>query len=456
MRSGATRAESRDESLRAWIPARKQLAYLGQFLLGVFLTALFFQLRISDSRTHREDFESIAALGSLIELPVHGVLADANKPDSGPQFAGQFDRAVQRDVHSWLTRNHPDLDESHRKARDLTTEWLQQVGLTADEAKTLSGKGHGDRVPFLFFRSGVVPLKSRFGNEAEVKKNPPIGFLLDQVRYLGSPVTLTVVQKVNRPDFPQLDFKVTHDYRTGYRLVSVELDDRKRLVATFEKNQLQQQQQKPEQTQRFIPVVTQEISSPSILEIISSGLHADRLGEIATDQARDQHLYTLYAGLRLDNARTMTGNRMLDSFQDVEILGFKFSPRYFWIFTFAFLAAALIAIVVHLRRQRLDDEPTAFGLDILIDAIAFRILLWCVIPPTAMLMAKPQETSAFILAAYWVAFASLIVTGAWLVWFSVRGIRQDRRLVSESSQSAPAADQAAPPTAAEPWKVTGG
>src|SRR6516225_2306674 len=82
--------ESRDKNPRAGLPARKQLAYLGQFLLGVFLTALFFQLRVSYSRANREDFESIAGVGSLVELPVHGVLAKGTVPE----FAELFDAVV--------------------------------------------------------------------------------------------------------------------------------------------------------------------------------------------------------------------------------------------------------------------------------------------------------------------------------------------------------------------------
>jgi hypothetical protein len=442
--------ESRDKNPRAGLPARKQLAYLGQFLLGVFLTALFFQLRVSDSRANREDFESIAGVGSLVELPVHGVLAKGTVPE----FAELFDAVVQSDIHSWLETNRPAMDESHRQARDLITEWLQERGLTGIEATTLSGKGHGDRIPFLFFRTGVAPLKSRFGTETQLGKNPPIGFLLDEVRHLDSPVTLTVVQKVHRSDFPQLDFEVSQargvSGRSGYRLVSVVLDDTDRLVATFEENQPQQQQQRGKQSRVFIPVVTEKITGSSVLQIINRSLHADRVAKIATDEVRYQHLGELYGGLRLDNARTMTGNRMLDSFQDVEILGFKFSPRYFWIFTFAFLATALLAIALNLWRDLPNDEPTAFGLDILIDVIAFRVLLWCVVPPATMLLAKPQETLAWwIRAAYWAAFAGLVVTGPWLLWLSVRGFRQDGRPASEASQGAQASGQTASPSTPE-------
>jgi hypothetical protein len=434
---------SREKVPKAGLPARKHLAHLGQFLLAVFLTALFFQLRILDSRAHREDFESITALASLAELPVHRVLAEKGDPHA------EFDKAVQDRVTFWLKAKHPEVDQAHRQSRDTVVKWLREGGLRADEAGSLSGKGSDGSVPFLFFRTGVAPLHSQFGDEARLTENPPVGLLLDEARHLGAPLTLTVVQGVNPSDLPRLDFRISqNDFGwqeaatpNSYRLESVTLDDSDRLVITFVENS--HTQRSPERRPYLIPVVTRAVSTDPILEIISSGLHAKRLTAVATDKGRYDHLYQTYGSLRLDNARTMTANRMLDSFQDVEILAFRFSPKYFWIFTSAFLAAALLAVAVHLRRALPDDEPTAFGLHALLDYVAFRVLFWCVIPPAAMLLARPQGIPLpWILAVYWIAFASLVATGVWLVWLSVHTSQQEGRSVRELPQGGPTGDRA--------------
>jgi hypothetical protein len=458
-------AESPDNGPQLGLPAKKQLAYLGQFLLGVCLTALFFQLRIADSRAQREDYESITALGSLTEMPVHRVLANPGAffPDNHPEssFPVQFDKAVQSAVHSWLASNQPDLDQHHREARDTVAAWIQEGGLAEQEVREFSGKGRGDRIPFLFFRVAVRPLHSRFGTEAHLIDNPPVGLLLDEVRHLGAPVTLTVAQNLNRSDLPPLDLRLFRgasrgggfgapqaDRQKSYRVESIALNDSDRLVVTFVED-VGSSQRVPDRQQKIIPVTTREVPARSILEIVSSSLHASRLAQIATDEGRSNRLNEMYGELRLDNARTMTGSRMLASFQDVEILGFKFSPQYFWIFTFAFLAVALLAIAVHLWRAVPDDEPTAFGLDALLGGIAFRTVLWCAIPPAAMLLARPRDSSSgwasswWLPTAYWVAFASLVATGAWLVWLSIRVSRGDGKPGSEPSQGARGSDQAA-------------
>ena len=451
------------------LPARKHLAYLSQFLLGVFLTALFFQLRVAEARVQREDFESMVAVGSLTELPPHDVfIQEANRtrplgptaPQSdgaSPQFANEFDKAVQGAVHSWLKANHPDLDQSHRQARDAVVGWLQASGLAVEDARALSGKGYGDRTPFLFFRTGVRPLHSRFGTEAGVSKNPPVGLLLDEVQHLAAPTTLVVVQSVKAADFPRPDIRLHQrgpesargddDIRPKeYELESATLDDGNHLVVTFVETRGYISLQGVADRKRYsIPVATQVVPAPSLLEIVSPGLHSNRLTAIAHDPARQSQLYETYGALRLDSARTMTGNRMLDSFHDVEILGFKFSPRYFWVFTFAFLASALVAIAVHLKGGRPADEATAFGLDVLTDRMAFRVAFWWMIPPAALFLARPQNTASWwILVAYWVAFASLIVGGAWLVLLSARILQGNGSQAGEPPQATVDEKQAAP------------
>jgi hypothetical protein len=400
---------------------------LGQFLLAVFLTALFFQLRITESQAHREDFEAITALASLAESPAHQVLADSQKQDDG--FDVKFGTAVQSSVSAWFRENQPEADAAHRRCR--VAGWLTKGGMGADEVGSLSGKGRGDKIPFLFFRMSVTPLQSAFGDEAGLSKNPPVGFMLDEVRQLGAPVTLTVVQAIKPPGLPEMDFKVSQDPfgttspgRQSYRLQSVAVDEHAALVVEFVEN-TGNTQRMPKRIRYPVPVTTRPVAGFPLLEVLSTSLHAHPLTRLATDGVHYDHLYRTYGGVRLDNARTMTASRMLDSFQDVNILGFSFSPKYFWIFVFATLAAALVAVAVHLKGGVHDDEPTTFGLHALMNRPTFRALFWCGLPAVTMLLARPQgDPPIWIVIVYWVGLAGLVALGAWLVGLSVRVTRK--------------------------------
>ncbi len=339
------------------LPAKKHLAHLGHVIVAVFLTALFFRLRVLDSAAQREDFESITALASVVKLPVHPLLVEppmqrtatneqappfsappalsppvaphmqgpgndvlappfgapplppppvaphhVSEPGpnvqaprfsapavpppppvaphvqgpgvhappfgappvppppvaphvhgpatgvqaalaggaDGPKFELSFDMAVQYDVTAWLHAKEPETSRDHRAARNVIVKWLEGLGVPHEDITGLSGKGGGDRVPFVLFRTGVEPLGSAYADQANLAENPPLGLLLDEVQHLGRTAQLTVVQQVVESKLPRVAFPLSTGGRThgssggSYRLSSIALTDPGHVTVTFE------------------------------------------------------------------------------------------------------------------------------------------------------------------------------------------------------------------------------
>src|SRR5262249_38165074 len=152
-----------------------------------------------------------------IDLPAHTVLVkDAkltqssshsrqNDP-SDDRFAEGFDIAVQSAVHLWLETHHG-IQDLHLKARDAIITWLKRLGWSDAEINSLSGNPSGGRTVFLLSRTGLARLESPFRREAQLKKTPPVGLLLQEVRHLAAPITLLVVQHVDEKKLPS-DYRI--------------------------------------------------------------------------------------------------------------------------------------------------------------------------------------------------------------------------------------------------------
>lgn len=395
---------------------KRQIAVLGQLIILVFLASVFFRVRVVESVHFAEDFQNISALASFADSPVHRILSDSY--DSIDVFQRTFDLNIQREVISWLEQNHNDVDRSRRKLREFVVQWLKGHGLEATYLESLSGKGRGDELPALFFRSSVPLFESPLKVEANIaKKNPPIELLLKELQHLFALTNIEIATQLREPNLPAPDIKLDENWLEPgtYDLRFIFLDDSSELVLSFLENVGIAQRSGDHQIIR-IPVKI-ETKNVNILELLMEGRGRRRFELLLSNKAVFQRLLRTYGPLRLKAGEEISGERMLDNYHDVEMLGFKFSPMYFWIFIFAFQLVFLFASSVHIRSpsKQEEQETTTFGLNLFLERGIVRIVLWFVLPMSSLLLAFPQQywsmTAGFV---YAVAVAILGVVGLWL------------------------------------------
>ena len=385
-------------------PAKKQIAILGQFIILVFLAAVFFRLRVIDSMNYLEDFQTIRALGSFAQLPVHKILVSQYKSDI--EFRNKFDLSIQGVVISGLNQ---DIDESRLDVRTSIIKWLKDNKVPANELNDLSGKEYGGKRPFLFFRSAIPQLNTPLKEEANVDSDPPIELLLQEIKHLKS-TTLVVVDKLQDSNLPELDFMGQSSY-VKYSLDSVFLSKDANLLVTFVKKE---RQQTPEPKVIKIPVDTKSIRDVNVLELLTAKQYQKRFKTLLSNKAAFEQLRKTYGTLQLKSGVQICGQRMLDSYQDVEMLGFKFSPRYFWVFIFAFHIVFLLANAVHVKSSvvKKEQETMTFGLDILLRNKIAHVALWCVLPVLSLVLACPQQHWSFFTGlGYCSAIAIIVALG---------------------------------------------
>ena len=136
------------------LTGRKELAVLGQFIILVLISSIFFKLQVIESENHGEDFHAITALASFTESPIHNILIKQYSSDDN--FSRTFNLEVQSPFVSWLKQNNRPLDELRRQVRQSIIKWLKANGLAADDLADLSGKGYGEKYPFLFFDTSLA------------------------------------------------------------------------------------------------------------------------------------------------------------------------------------------------------------------------------------------------------------------------------------------------------------
>jgi hypothetical protein len=397
------------------IPARKQLAILVQFIVLVFIAAIFFRFRIVESIRHTEDFEAIAVLASFADSPVHKVLAQANQYDSKDDFRQAFDLSIQDAFMIWLRKYHSNIDDLHRRARQSLAEWLNENGFS----QYLSGKGVGQResfLPFLPFRSSMPLFDSPIKDEPEssakttrIYGNPSIIHLLEEIRHLSSPTTFSIATGFRDPTLPTLGFS-----RSENRLDSIVLADNANLLVTFLVHTERPGQTSPQHRVISIPVVTETIKEVDLLLMLAESQDQRKRGVPRLNKDAFENLLLTYGRLQLDQGKQISGQRMLDSYQDVDMLGFKLSPRHFWLFVFTFHAVFLSVSIVHIRSPngRHEQETMTFATNILIENKLIRILVWCLLPMLSMLLTYPRAPwPLFTAVVYWGAIAILVALG---------------------------------------------
>ena len=395
-------------------PSKKQIATLGQLIVLVFVTTVFFRLRILESSQHIEDFHTIAALSDFSTLPIHNVLV--SQYDSSTEFHQALDLTLQENFITWLNQNKKNEDESRRQIRQSMTNWLNEYGLTEDALADLSGKGFSGIYPFLFFRSSLQPFDSPLKNEAGIVSNPPIGLLLEEIQHLSMPITFFVATEFQDSTLPKLDFELNQNQwdAEGYGLTSIFLTENGTLHATFVENTRVQQQISSDIQIIEIPVINHTIEDVDLLSLLTEDQPYTRIEALLSDQTAYERFFAIYGRLRLTNAEQISGQQMLESYQTVDMLGFKFSPKHFWLFVFVFNIVFLLSSIIHILSPiaRDEEEPMTFGFNVLLENRLVRVVLWCILPAVSMLIAYPQQPLSLIVRVFfWVASIGLVALG---------------------------------------------
>ena len=213
---------------------------------------------------------------------------------------------------------------------------------------------------------------------------------------------------------PKLDFAVNQDTysETGYKLESVFLSDNKNLIVKFVENQRRYVQELPIQRLENILASTDTVDDVNLLSLLISDQHLKRIDGLVKDKTAFGEFLQTYGRLRLKQGKEISGQRMLESYQNVEMLGFKFSPKHFWIFVFVFQSVLLLSSVIHIRSavDRKEEESTSFGLNYVIGNDIVRIILWCVLPTLSMLLVYSQQHWTFFTSIFYCAAIVILVS----------------------------------------------
>ena len=402
------------------LPARKLIAVLGQFLVVIFIATALFRIGVMESKVFSKDFNAILTLSAIAEHKLHEKLI--NKKDD--DFIYEFDKTMQGEIISYINKNNPELDNTRRASRQIVTDWLTTQKLTSDNLRQLSGKGFNNKIPFLFFRSSVQPLKSSRKSEAAAKENPSISLILSEAEYLSELISVLVVTELMNNDIPkQADFKINHgSIMDGYSLNRVFLFKKNTLRLLFTPNPGPQQHLLSDRT-IDIPVQTKKISNIQPLSMIEEIQNKDELKNLLSSPDSFIKLKNTYGDLRLDLAKKLSGQRWMESFEKVEMLGFKFSSSYFWLVVFLFNTVTLLASAVHLKSntEDTDNESTVFGLSYIVESSLTRIVIWCALPATSLLLAFPGTGAiSLMFIGYTGAMIIMLSVGVWLYLLSVK------------------------------------
>ncbi len=161
-------------------------------------------------------------------------------------------------------------------------------------------------------------------------------------------------------------------------------------------------------------VTTTEIELPWI-DLLGQQLQNDSLVEVAKDDALRSKLDNTYGNIQIKQALDITSRRMLETYGNVKLLGFDFTPTTFWMFVVAFYAIFLGAIAIQLKHPygEQKDEATIFGLHLFLDSLPARIILWIIVPATALLLIVPDRNAGgFGNLSYWVGVILVCLIGA--------------------------------------------
>jgi len=390
-------------------------------MILVWIAALFFRLRLIESETARHEFRSLAALRSLSKLPFHEIfVGGSGRWPYGFELSAHLE--VREPLINWLEKEHPDIDRRRVDARMQITKWLLAIGVPESDIIKATGKGNQDSLPFLFFRTPLPDRSSSFLQESELKDNPPVGLLLDETAYWGDTQLLEIVTKVDEKALPkQFGIRICDSRdqpeELSYFLRYVRVTGHNELTVSFEQLLDRADQVQPDIKNYNISVETTILNDSRWIDNISTKLHGDDLRELATDSELRSDLMTKYGGIRVQQALDLTSRRMLESFGDVKLLGFDFSPSSFWAFVFAFFTIFLAAVALHLANPygEQKDEATTFGLHLFVEMLFARIILWIVVPVSALLLVMPVQSHGW---DYWVCVVGVGLGGVFVTWRS--------------------------------------
>ena len=151
------------------------------------------------------------------------------------------------------------------------------------------------------------------------------------------------------------------------------------------------------------------------------------LWQLNDSTERQEFLRRTYGHLPLEQAVSLVNAGLTKSYRDVDIFGLSFSTRRFPFAVLFFLVVALLGILVTLRMAKqhslriFHDITADDALDVLVDSLPARCLLWGVLPALALLQALPPVSLPSVeAAALYVGLAAVIGVGALNVRESAR------------------------------------
>jgi hypothetical protein len=145
----------------------------------------------------------------------------------------------------------------------------------------------------------------------------------------------------------------------------------------------------------FIPIKTVSIPNKSIIEILDKDLDLIKIYE---DKDLLNTLSKKYKYFKLEEAQDYLKNKFVESYESIEIIGFKFSSNIFSV-TIACIINFCLAFILISMKQNITSNKTPPGnqeedlLSPLFSNIASTAIIWAAIPPLTILISLFINTS---------------------------------------------------------------
>ena len=162
-----------------------------------------------------------------------------------------------------------------------------------------------------------------------------------------------------------------------------------------------------------MPVDTFAVRDFTLLDGLSDSSLAQNLKRCASDSAELDRLSKRYGTMPIGVAKDLLARKVEAGYTDIEMLGFKFSQTWFWVFLAVLNILFLVCSIAHGRQpfQGDPDELHTFHLRALLTYPAARLVFWIIVPTVAMLLAYPSTTDAgsLLQLTYWLAFVVVLL-----------------------------------------------
>jgi len=394
---------------------RKQLAAISQFLVIVVVACVLFQIRLAESRTYRKELSLLIALKSLSETRIHIALLDTTEDGDSTTSNLRLQKEIQSGLINWLEKNHPQVDESRRIAREKIADWLASNGLNPAGLSSLSGKsGSTDKESpaFLLFKLHSPSFESELQAEANIRFDPPVDLLIDEAEFLVGDCEVTIVTSISDANVEMLPSKLsTVRWEQGtFSIDHILLSDDEIVEGNFTENIGPAQSLPSTETRQWNVAETRQLRA-TLFNMFDTSQLRSRLESLPEDVDTVKTIRRKYGELRINQALDVASEHSIVGFEEIEMLGFTFSPQHFWIGVHLSIALLLGGVLVHISfPSSSEGSESLLGLSIIIQYWAVRIVLWVCMPTLSIYLAAPtkaEERGLF----FWGSAVSVVCMG---------------------------------------------